>query len=100
MKRRFSIPFGKLTIIQGNPGEGKTYFAMRLAAACTNRKPLPGMETIEPFNIIYQTAEDGLGDTVKPRLMEADADLERVLVIDDNLLTTRPEDMAHERKDE
>ena len=47
------IPFGKLTIIQGNPGEGKTYFAMRLAAACTNRKPLPGMETLEPFNIIY-----------------------------------------------
>src|SRR5699024_2039863 len=54
-----------------------------LAAACTNRKPLPGMETLEPFNIIYQTAEDGLGDTVKPRLMEADADLEKVLVIDD-----------------
>ena len=77
------IPFGKLTIIQGNPGEGKTYFAMRLAAACTNRKPLPGMETLEPFNIIYQTAEDGLGDTVKPRLMEANADIERVLVIDD-----------------
>lgn len=41
------------------------------------------METLEPFNIIYQTAEDGLGDTVKPRLMEAEADLERVLVIDD-----------------
>ena len=82
------IPFGKLTIIQGNPGEGKTYFAMRLAAACTNRKPLPGMETLEPFNIIYQTAEDGLGDTVKPRLMEAEADLERVLVIDDR--DTRP----------
>ncbi len=32
------IPFGKLTIIQGNPGEGKTYFAMMLTAACTNRK--------------------------------------------------------------
>ena len=40
------------------------------------------METLEPFNIIYQTAEDGLGDTVKPRLIEAAADLERVLVID------------------
>ena len=77
------IPFGKLTIIQGNPGEGKTYFVMRLAAACTNRKPLPNMEPLEPFNIIYQTAEDGLGDTVKPRLIEAEADLERVLVIDD-----------------
>ena len=70
-------------LAQDIPGEGKTYFAMRLAAACTNRKPLPGMETLEPFNIIYQTAEDGLGDTVKPRLMEAEADLERVLVIDD-----------------
>lgn len=77
------IPFGKITIIQGNPGEGKTYFAMRLAAACTNKKPLPNMEILEPFNIIYQTAEDGLGDTVKPRLIEAQADLERVLVIDD-----------------
>ena len=77
------IPFGKLTIIQGNPGEGETYFAMRLAAACTNRKPLPNMPTLEPFNVIYQTAEDGLGDTVKPRLLEADADLEKVLVIDD-----------------
>ena len=70
------IPFGKLTIIQGNPGEGKTYFAMRLAPACTNRKPLPNMLTLEPFNIIYQTDEDGLDDTVKPRLIEAEADLE------------------------
>jgi len=40
-------------------------------------------KALDPFNIIYQTAEDGLGDTVKPRLIEADADLERVLVIDD-----------------
>ena len=78
------LPFGKLSVLQGNPGEGKTYFAMHLAAACTNRKPLPGMEVLEPFNIIYQTAEDGLGDTVKPRLIEAGADLDRVLVIDDS----------------
>ena len=77
------IPFGKLTIIQGNPGEGKTFFAMQLAAACTNRKYLPQMEPFEPFNVIFQTAEDGLGDTVKPRLISAEADMERVLVIDD-----------------
>lgn len=56
------IPFGKLTIIQGDPGEGKTTFALRLAAACTTGQPLPGMEPAEPFNVIYQTAEDGLGD--------------------------------------
>lgn len=75
------IPFGKLTILQGNPGEGKTYLAMQLCAACTSRVQLPGMEVMEPFNVIYQTAEDGLGDTVKPRLVEAGADLEKVLVI-------------------
>ena len=88
------IPFGKLTIIQGNPGEGKTFFAMQLAAACTNRKFLPQMEPFEPFNMIFQTAEDGLGDTVKPRLISAEADLERVLVIDD---ADNPLTLADER---
>ncbi len=88
------IPFGKLTIIQGNPGEGKTFFAMQLAAACTNRKFLPQMEPFEPFNMIFQTAEDGLGDTVKPRLLSAEANLERVLVIDD---ADNPLTLADER---
>ena len=77
------IPFGKVTIVQGNPGEGKTTFALRLAAACTTGRTLPNMKSLPPFNVIYQTAEDGLGDTVKPRLIEAAADLDRVLVIDE-----------------
>ena len=77
------IPFGEITIVQGNPGEGKTTFALRLAAACTTGGMLPGMKPMQPFQVIYQTAEDGLGDTVKPRLIEAAADLDRVLVIDE-----------------
>ena len=77
------LPFGKLTIIQGNPGEGKTYLAMQIVAACTANKLLPNMEPVVPFNVIYQTAEDGLADTIKPRLIEAGADLSRVFVIDD-----------------
>lgn len=88
------IPFGKLTIVQGNPGEGKTFFAMQLAAACTNQKFLPDMESFEPFNMIFQTAEDGLGDTVKPRLLSSGADLQRVLVIDD---TENPLTLADDR---
>lgn len=67
---------------------------MQLAAACTNRKFLPQMEPFEPFNMIFQTAEDGLGDTVKPRLLSAEADLERVLVIDD---ADNPLTLADER---
>ncbi|WP_105305251.1 AAA family ATPase [Anaerolactibacter massiliensis] len=77
------IPFGKLTILHGDAGNGKTYLAMQLCAACTNRSELPHMEVHEPFKVIYQTAEDGLGDTIKPRLIEAGADLEKVLVIDE-----------------
>jgi len=38
---------------------------------------------MDPVNVIYQTAEDGLGDTIKPRLLPAGADCSRVLVIDD-----------------
>lgn len=74
-------PFGKLTIIQGGSGEGKTTLALHLAAACSTGNPLPGMEPTEPFNVIYQSAEDGMGDTIKPRLMEAGADLDKVLSI-------------------
>lgn len=81
------IPFGKITIIQGNPGEGKTTFALRLAAACTTGQVLPGMDAMEPFSVIYQTAEDGLGDTVKPRLMDAGADQDRVFNIVENQRT-------------
>lgn len=77
------MPFGKITIIQGNPGEGKTTLALRLAAACSRGQALPGMEPGAPINILYQTAEDGLGDTIKPRLMSAGADLNRIVCIDE-----------------
>ena len=79
------IPFGKITIIQGDPGEGKTTLALRVAAACSTGTALPGMEACAPFDVIYQTAEDGLGDTVKPRLIEAGADENRILnIVEDN----------------
>ena len=39
---------------------------------------------MEPVNVIYQTAEDGLSDTIKPRLVAAGADCARIMVIDDS----------------
>ena len=63
------IPLGKLTIIQGDPGEGKTTAVLQLTALLTKGEKLPEDEQErEPINVIYQTAEDGLADTVKPRL--------------------------------
>ena len=41
-------------------------------------------QALEPINVIYQTAEDGLADTIKPRLEAAGADCSRVLVIDES----------------
>jgi len=81
------IPFGKLTIIQGDPGDGKTTFALHLAAMLTQGKHFDEAEqaeTLEPMNVIYQTAEDGLADTIKPRLISAGADCSKIKVIDDS----------------
>ena len=67
----FPIPYGKITIIQGDPGEGKTTLVLHLAAALTRGKMLGSEEHQEPVTVIYQTAEDGLADTIKPRLIAA-----------------------------
>lgn len=100
------IPFGKVTIIQGDPGEGKTTMVLQIIAKLTRGEPillnkksqkeaqqdseenlkqevLSQDKPIQPVNVIYQTAEDGLGDTIKPRLLAAGADCSRVLVIYD-----------------
>lgn len=89
------IPFGKVTIVQGDPGEGKTTMVLQIIAKLTKGEAVlpsgsdePALEEktmdLEPVNVIYQTAEDGLGDTIKPRLLSAGADCSRVMVIDDN----------------
>lgn len=77
------VPYGKITIIQGDPGEGKTTLVLQMIAKLTRGETIINGETKEPINIIYQTAEDGLSDTIKPRLVAANADCSKVLVIDD-----------------
>lgn len=99
------IPYGKVTIIQGDPGEGKTTVVLQIIAKLTKGEAIlsetsegKSEETgVEPINVIYQTAEDGLGDTIKPRLLAAGADCSRVLVIDDQ---DQPLTMVDERLEE
>jgi RecA/RadA recombinase len=85
------IPYGKVTIIQGDPGEGKTTLALNIAAALTRGRTVTGEKTdpltgeeLYPTSVLFQTAEDGLADTIKPRLLAADADCGYISGIDES----------------
>jgi len=80
------IPYGKLTIVQGDPGDGKTTLVLNIVAKLSKGEGLDSqMKLKEPLNVLYQTAEDGLADTVKPRLELAGADCENISVIDESI---------------
>lgn len=81
------IPLGKLTLLDGDPGVGKTLLALHLAARVSKGTPMPlakGSSAFpeEPANILLNIADDTLSDTVIPRLEAASADLSRFWAID------------------
>ena len=60
------IPFGKLTLIQGDPGCGKSTLMMNIISAVSNGSFVPdGRRLKKPMHVIYQCSEDGAGDTIK-----------------------------------
>ena len=80
------IPCGRITVVQGDPGEGKTTFALNIAALLSTGHAMPESNVpISIQNVIYQSTEDGLADTVKPRLIDAGADCSHIAFIDDSL---------------
>ncbi len=73
------IPFGKLTIIAGDPGLGKSFITLEVAARLSTGTPWPGGGgRPEKGDVIIMTAEDGLADTVRPRLDAMHADVTRI----------------------
>ena len=98
------IPYGKLTILQGDPDEGKSTFMLNVAALLTRGKNMPdGYQVKEPQKVVYQTAEDNLADTVKPRLVAAGADCNRIAYIVDEeepltLMDSRIESVIQQTK--
>lgn len=78
------IPRGKITMLDGDPGLGKTAMLLDLAARLSAGRAFPeAAEAPEPAGVIIMTAEDGLGDTIRPRLEAAGADLSRVVALTD-----------------
>lgn len=77
------IPLGKISTVQGDPGGGKTYWTVDNAARVTTGEPFPGdlQPRREPRNVILQNGEDGIADTIVPRLIACKADRSRVFMI-------------------
>lgn len=73
---------GKITLLAGDPGAGKTYLALAITAAQTRGWALPGETTAhEPAHVVYLSREDDVGDTLRPRLDNLGADVSRVHVL-------------------
>lgn len=79
------VPFGKITLMQGDPGDGKSTLALKLAAIASNAGSLPdGKKLTTPLNVIYQCLEDGIADTIIPRLERVGANIRRIYFIQDD----------------
>ena len=78
------IPFGKVTILQGDPGDGKSKLMLSISALLSKGDPLPFTDEDarnEPMTIIYQTTEDDADDTVVPRYESAGGDRYNLIFI-------------------
>ena len=77
------IPFGKVTLLESEPGVGKSTLTLELAARVSRGAPMPLMKThADPANVVLFSGDDGLADTVRPRLEMAGADLSKVYAVD------------------
>lgn len=79
------IPYGKITVVQGDPGDGKTTLILNIAALLSQGALMPESEAGPRCEkIIYQSSEDGAEDTLKPRLVSAGADCSKIAFIDES----------------
>ena len=86
------IPFGKVTLLQGDPGDGKSKFMLSLAALLSKGEHLPfaDEEEREPITIIYQTTEDDADDTVVPRFNSAGGNGDNLIFIKEDMKSCLP----------
>ena len=95
------IPLGKITVLDGDPGLGKSTLSLDVAARVSRGVPLPGDELrIGAAGVVLLSAEDDLADTIRPRLDAAGADVSRIVALrevldgDEWRPPTLPDDIA------
>ena len=77
------IPRKAFTLLYGDGGLGKSWMTCALAADLSAGKALPGQEALPPMRVLMINAEDGIGETVHPRLMALGANLENIYSSDE-----------------
>jgi len=79
------IALGKIAIIDGDPGLGKSFLTLDIAARTSRGGTMPGdspgVLTGTPSGVVLLTAEDDPADTLRPRLDAAGADVERIVAL-------------------
>jgi hypothetical protein len=81
------IPQGKLTVMEGDPGLGKSWLTMAIAAHLSNNKKFPGQTKASAGGkVLLLSAEDGLGDTIRPRLDLMNAKAKRIFAINSAII--------------
>jgi len=77
------IPASKVTVLDGDPGLGKSTITLDLAARASTGSPMPdGARLPGPAGVVLLSAEDGIADTIRPRLEAAGGDCARIVVVD------------------
>ena len=80
------IASGKITLLQGDPGDGKSTMMLHVIAELTTGGAMPdGTALGKPQRVIYQCSEDGAGDTIKPRLVKMGANCKNVAFINEEI---------------
>ncbi len=87
------IPKGKITMLDGDPDNGKSVLTTDLAARLTSGKELPDGTLTEAAGAVIVSAEDGAGDTIRPRFDAAGGDPAKVRLLGDEEPFAIPEDV-------
>ncbi len=75
------IPRGKVTLVEGDPGEGKSTSMLDIAARVSTGAPMPDGSPGVEGDVVIMSAEDGEADTIVPRLIAAGANLKRIAIL-------------------
>jgi hypothetical protein len=77
------LALGKLAVLEGDPGLSKSFLALDLCARLSTGRPWPdGGPACAPAACLFLNGEDGVEDTIRPRLAALGADLTRVFVVE------------------